>query len=374
MKHRKLTAALLALLLAAGGAAGAEVVEVTGTGEDSESALRDAKRNAVETVLGTYIDSKTIVDKAVVIEDEIYAKSAGFAAVQKILSEGEEGGVYTVRARIDVDTNPNSALLGKIEMLRALEDPRIAVIVTYYSDLENAGREKYPQMCESAVNSRLADLGFQHVTAAAAVLTEKGTVRSNELKAADLLPTSSVDYLILGKLDLHTNNIMLPKYKELAGGGTAGTFATNLMQTTAELNADVIKADTSEVVDSFRVETKAIQGNDNNAENAAMQQLGRDAAQKIQTIFAKAATSVENNVQFIAETDDGDAVSALTEALKNLSCIRSVKLSEYRSGRAVLLLDTDVKPQTVLRLLKEEVKYKLNMKNATVNSVTVTVE
>lgn len=55
------------LLLALSNITYAQIADVTGIGEDSDSALRDAKRNAVEQVVGTYINSETLVSQAAVV-------------------------------------------------------------------------------------------------------------------------------------------------------------------------------------------------------------------------------------------------------------------------------------------------------------------
>lgn len=55
------------LLLALSNITYAQITDVTGIGEDSDSALRDAKRNAVEQVVGTYINSETLVSQASVV-------------------------------------------------------------------------------------------------------------------------------------------------------------------------------------------------------------------------------------------------------------------------------------------------------------------
>lgn len=55
------------LLLALNNITYAQIADVTGIGEDSDSALRDAKRNAVEQVVGTYINSETLVSQASVV-------------------------------------------------------------------------------------------------------------------------------------------------------------------------------------------------------------------------------------------------------------------------------------------------------------------
>ena len=65
MIKRKVVIAML--LLALSNVTYAQIADVTGIGEDSDSALRDAKRNAVEQVVGTYINSETLVSQASVV-------------------------------------------------------------------------------------------------------------------------------------------------------------------------------------------------------------------------------------------------------------------------------------------------------------------
>lgn len=55
------------LLLALNNITYAQIADVSGVGEDRDSALRDAKRNAVEQVVGTYINSDTLVSQASVV-------------------------------------------------------------------------------------------------------------------------------------------------------------------------------------------------------------------------------------------------------------------------------------------------------------------
>lgn len=65
MIKRKIVTTML--LLALSNITYAQIADVTGIGEDSDSALRDAKRNAVEQVVGTYINSETLVSQASVV-------------------------------------------------------------------------------------------------------------------------------------------------------------------------------------------------------------------------------------------------------------------------------------------------------------------
>ena len=108
----------------------AQEVTVTGMGVDKDGAIRDATRLAVEQVVGTFIDSRTLMEDLLIQLDEVYKKSQGYVKRIQILNESRlNNSAYRVTAKIDVDTEPNSKLIDEITMLMRLNDPRIAVIV-----------------------------------------------------------------------------------------------------------------------------------------------------------------------------------------------------------------------------------------------------
>lgn len=360
------------LLLALNNITYAQIADVTGIGEDSDSALRDAKRNAVEQVVGTYINSETLVSQASVVSDEIYAKSVGFITDVRVLDEGKKNGSYYVHAKIDVNTNPNSELMNRIEMVNALGDPRIGVVVTYYSDVDNVAKEKYPLMCESAINSKLTELGFTHVVSSNMLFNDKEISRYAAIDTQKLLPDKNLDYLIICKLDLHTGNIVLPKYESMSTTGE--TFSTGLVRSLAEINIDIYKASTGEVLTSFSVESKAVQNSSNTSANASIKLVGADAAGKIKQALSKKAASVDNQLQLHVEAKKYADVSEILQALKSLPGVSNVREENYNQGKSVITLATTLKPQTVFRLLKEKVSFKLFMKNVTANDMTITAK
>lgn len=372
MMKRNVVIAMLLLVL--NNITYAQIADVTGIGEDSDSALRDAKRNAVEQVVGTYINSETLVSQASVVSDEIYAKSVGFITDVRVLDEGKRNGSYYVHAKIDVNTNPNSELMNRIEMIRALGDPRIGVVVTYYGDMESEAREKYPFMCEATINNKLTELGFSHVVNSAVIFNEKNLDRSMSVDTSALLPNKNIDYLIIGRLDLHTGSINLPKYTELGNGEHIDNFSTNLISSVAEINIDVIKAANGEVVNSFRIETKAINNSNNNSENAAVVQLSNIVATKVKSVLSRKAASVDNQLELEIETDDYNTVSEVINALKTATNVNNIQEKNFNAGKAVITIETNFKPQTIFRMLKEKCKTNLFMKNVSANSMTITTK
>ena len=129
-KRSLLTLSALCLLSAP---AAAQSVVVDGVGADERAALIDASRAAVEQVAGTFIDSRTLVENAAVKLDQIYTKAQGFVTGTEILAKEQQGGLVHLRARIDVDTDPDAQLMNNLSMIMMLNDPRIAVVVRFFA-------------------------------------------------------------------------------------------------------------------------------------------------------------------------------------------------------------------------------------------------
>lgn len=354
--------------------ASAQEVTVTGLGLDRQSAMNDAKRNAVEQVVGTYISSQSLMSNAEVVLDEIYSKAVGFVSNIVVLEEGKGKDYYSVKAKVNVNTNPNSELLNKIEMIRFLGDPRIGVIVTYYDDSSNEKREKYPVICEGAMNEKLNLLGFSHVVSSDVIFQKLNIDRSMAAEKQYLFPQNDLDYYIIARLDLHTGNIMLPKYKDITNDNTGFQNKTDLIKSDAELDVEIIKADTGEIIQSYRVESGSIKNTNNFAENEAVKNIGRLAAEKLKTGFSRQAAKVDGEMQIIIFTESYDNVMKLNKDLREVSGVRNVTIKNYTNGKGIISINTDLKAQTVYRMLREQSKLKLIMNRANLDSLEIIID
>ena len=346
----------------------AQEVVVKGVGPDNNSALRDASRNAVEQVVGTFIDSKTLVSKNVVALDEIYAKSQGFVRNVTVLESKQINGGWEVTARVDVNTNPDSQLMNRVAMIAQLNDPRIGVNLYYYGDVESfEQREKYLVMCVGAINENLIKQGFTHV-----VIPEKneiGKISENEYRQF-----KNVDFLVTGKMDLHTNAVMLPRYTDYTNEDYKGnTTVTGLQRTLAELDIKVIRADTQEVVGEFRVEGDAMQNEVNRSENAAVSLAGSRAAEKVKGIFSRTASNVDGNVQIVVRTSSYDQVMKLEKALKQTAGVENVILKKYENGKGTLFVNTSLQANQIFRQLKTSSSLSVFMENSSANLLEISM-
>src|SRR5258706_8115750 len=84
-----------------------EVVEAEGLSAVTDdligtkrAALADAYKNAVEKVVGVFISARTMVDKAVTIQQNILGKTDGYVKKHEIIREGKEAdGIYHTHIR-----------------------------------------------------------------------------------------------------------------------------------------------------------------------------------------------------------------------------------------------------------------------------------
>lgn len=344
----------------------AQEVVVKGVGSDKNSALRDASRNAVEQVVGTYIDSKTLISKNVVALDEIYAKSQGFVRNVTVLESKQIDGGWEVTARVDVNTNPDSQLMSRVGMIAQLNDPRIGVVVTYHGNAESEEQKhKYLVVCTGAINENLIKQGFAHVV----------IPKSNEEMGADNLQNfENVDFIVVGKLDINTNSVKLTKYSDYTNeNAEVNTVATGLERTLAELDMKVVRADTQEIVGEFHVEGDAMQNDTNRSANAAVALASSRAAEQVKGLFKRAASSVEGNVQIIVRTDSYENVMKLENELRQTAGVQNVSVKSYDKGKGTIFVSTSLQPNQLFKQLKTNSNLNVFMENSSANLLEISL-
>ena len=81
----------------------ARTVEVVGTGITRDSAIEDAKRTAVERVVGVYLTSRSQVKNFVLQDDTITSETAGFVKNYQVISCNTLNGLYNCRLAAEVE-------------------------------------------------------------------------------------------------------------------------------------------------------------------------------------------------------------------------------------------------------------------------------
>ena len=343
----------LAMLLSAQMAL-AQSVMVSGVGSDREAAMRDAERNAVESVAGVYIDAQALMHNLVVQLDDVYTKAQGFVTQVNVISEAQEGAHYRVQARIDVDTNPDSALMNRLQTIVQLNDPRIAVVILDEEAKEGAGvgYDGHDNTVETALNAQLLQMGFSHVVDANHVSQLQNSQALNDLSHGVTRLSSPenarpLDYLVLGKCSADAYTVKVPNYQ--------GSYnETNMQSATAELNIKVINYATGAIVSTYVAEGQGADNTPNLATKSAKKEAAQQAAQQLETKFRKLAAKPFQGVALSVTFHDMGQEVAFQRMLKNIAGIHGVQVREARDGHYVYDVDSAQKPYALGNLLRSQ--------------------
>ncbi len=339
MVHRRF---LLMMLCAT---AWAKEVTVDGTGIDRESALRDARRLAVEETIGVFVDSRTLVENMMVAMDNTYTKSAGFVGKVEVLEEGLLGGAYHVKARIEVNQNPDPALLQQVQAVLALNDPRIAVIVT---------RDGQPGVHEEKIETAIMDgLILRHFTHVVdpkivAALQDARLLESlyDGVAASGVGTNYGADFVVLGKCATTSEPVVIPDFK--------GGYKTTSMQSgKSEMNVKIVRLDTGDILETFSLETSGIEFGNSRAEHEAVKAMAEQAAAKVDEKFRRIGARTSGNVQITVAAQDYSMIVALAEELRGIPGVQNVVVREHSQGRAIVDVDTMQTVGAVVKMLKD---------------------
>ena len=356
----------------------AKEVTVEGVGADRDSALSNAFKQAVEQVVGVFIDSNTITRNLIVELDEIYSKSQGYINNVKILNEQQKNGLYRIKAIIDVDSEPNSKLMNNLMMLYKLNDPRITVIILKSNNAtnvdpllqENSTQFEHDSITETAMNEKLISLGFNHVVDAKQIIRLKDAQLLNEIyNGRDALneainKDNSVDYLILGKSRVDIQNVSIPEY------GGKKMIETSLIEAKADLDVKIIKYDTGDIVGTFSTESKSADNSNSRAAEKALKLVSEKAANELSNTFKKFSSKSNESLQIIVSADSYEKVEQFRKDLFSIKGVQNVYIREHNNNKTTLEIETTYKSHTLIQLLIKNTKLGVfveNMSNSLIN-------
>ena len=354
MFNEKILLTFLWILLTFGSVQAKEVT-VTGMGIDRDSAVRDATRLAVEKVIGTFIDSRTLMQDLIIQFDEVLKKSHGFVKSVKILDEGRvDSSTYRVTANIDVDTNPNAELVDKMTMLLRLNNPRIAVVVLDENIHNN--------IIESAINSKLIGMGLNRILDSNHVIKLYDAqllenIVSGQSGKFTGTKDNATDYLIVGSLDKNSANVIIPRYRE------SGMMETSMINAKLNLKVSVMKYDTGEIIDTFTVDGIGLENNIPRAEDKASEIVAEKAAKKIEGIFKKFSSQISDGYTLTLISNSQDNLEKIVEELRGSSAVDNLQIREQSGNKMVITIESSHKLHEIVVSLKNRSKYGIFVEN-----------
>ncbi|NQT24291.1 hypothetical protein HQ585_02945 [candidate division KSB1 bacterium] len=230
----------------------AQTVESTGigyiTGGDiahaRDDAVEDALRKGIEQVLGTLVESETLVENFQLIEDNIMTKTQGYVQTYEIVQEKKRSAeMYevTVRALLKV-ANIQDDLDGIATLMRRKNTPRTMVIIQEQNIGETPGMHYFDadiNTAETAIMDWFMAKGFRFV--------DPDVVRQNmdQQTASAILTGNSQQAASLGK-NLGAEVVITGK--AVAKATETVAFGATIRSQQATVAVRAIRTDTGDII------------------------------------------------------------------------------------------------------------------------------
>ena len=234
--------------------AGGVTVTVEGVGaviagdkaKAEEDAVNDALRAAVEQVMGTYVESQTLVENFQLVQDRIFTRTRGYISAYEVLEKGDEGDLIRVRVRATVKDADLVSDLEAIGILLSRKNyPRLLVLVDEQIFVDEGGEERAPMSLDVAITTTalmdaLQPKGFRFVDPATVAMNTQANV------AAAALAGNTEDAVLLGR-SYQADVIVLGR--TVAKQGAIGKYRpAGMVSMQAVVSLRVLRADTGEII------------------------------------------------------------------------------------------------------------------------------
>ncbi|MFC2729088.1 MAG: hypothetical protein ACFN4Y_05415 [Centipeda sp. (in: firmicutes)] len=366
----------LCLALAMVQTAFAQTVTVDGVGVDRDAAMRDAARMAVEQVAGMYINSNTVVSNTSVEMDEILSHAQGYVQNIQVINESMNGGEYRIRASVDVNTDPNSAFMKRIDAVMRLNDPRIGVVIlSDDSDLDKnySSLSGHDTILETALNERLLAVGFKHVVDVSLLSQLQDSAVLNAVYRGDSsLPYSGdasarpIDYLVIGRSHAEGYDIKLPN-------NHGGYITSPMSSARTHLDLKIISFGTGTIIGTYSVDGQGVENSENLARRKSRQTAAVKAAEKLEQQFLKAAASAFSGIQFTVRANDFSLVEQLVRELKELRGVQDVYVRGTNAGKTTIDIASSQQPFTILQMLQRSTNLSIFIESTSANEINITI-
>ena len=344
--------------------ASAKNVTVTGTGLTPSEAENDALRAAVEDTVGVFVDSETLVQNSMLVNDEIYLHSRGFVNDYVVLSREQFANGWRVTINATVDDQPDSKLMNELTRLGLinvrLRNPKIAVYVPEqhlnYSVNGSGG--------ETAIVKILLNAGFSNVVEVGTGLNYQSPMAMNVAQLKQAAEKFGADIMIVGE-----------SFSE--GVGDLGNYLpgnqrTNMEACRARVEAKMFIVKTGQVI---AADGKYGSAYDNSQAIAAKKAL-TSAGEQMGNYFVEQITGIytsRQSVELIVYGADFSRINLVQNALGKVNRAKNVNLSSYEGGRAVFNVGYSGSPQTLFNELQALTPADLILQSLAYNTLTIYV-
>lgn len=361
---KKFAIMIFSLLIVLSATAFAKNVTVTGTGMTPSDAENDALRVAVENTLGVLVDSETLVQNNMLINDQIYTQSRGFVTDYSVISREEFAGGWRVTINATVDDQPNSKLMNELTRLGIinvqLRNPKIAVYVPEQHLNYNVGGAGG----ETAIVKTLLNAGFNFVTEVGTGLNYQSPMSMNVAQMKAAAEKFGVDIMIVGESFSESVGDL--------GNYLPGNQRTNMQACRARVEAKMFIVRTGQVIAADGKYGSAYDNSEAVAAKKALASAGEQMGNYLVEQITGMYTS-RQGVEVIVIGADFSKINLVQSALGKVNRVKNVNLSSYDGGRAVFTVMYGGSPQTLFNELRAQTTADLTLQSLAYNTLTIYV-
>lgn len=361
---KKFAIVLFALMMIFCAQASAKTVTVTGTGLTPSEAENDALRAAVENTLGVLVDSQTLVQNSMLINDQIYTQSRGFVNDYHVLSREQVGGAWRVTINAVVDDQPNSKLMSELTRLGIinvqLRNPKIAVYVPEQHLNYGVGGSGG----ETAIVKALINAGFSNVVEVGTGLSYSNPMGMNAAQMRQAAQAYGADIMIVGE--------SFSEGVGDVGDWLPGNQRTNMQACRARVEAKMFIVRTGQIIAADGKYGSAYDNSQAIASKKALATAGADMGNYFVEQITGMYTS-RQGVEVVVYGADFSKINLVQAALGKVNRVKNVNLSSYEGGRAVFNVQYGGSPQTLFNELQAVTNADLTLQSLAYNTLTIYV-
>lgn len=248
-----------------------------------DRAVEAALRNAVEQVVGVFIQSSTLVQNYVAVEDKVLSQSKGYVKSWEIVSERVEDGVMIVEVKATVASAEVKGDLDKIQWVMAQKEyPRVMMLIAE----QNVGQTGFSYwwgnttsvvsmgVVENTLQDELSKLGFTFVDPQVLTgkLSQKGAFQItsagvSDQQAREIADLTDAQVVIVGTA--------------VAIDAGATTLSPNSHSGQADISLRVINSDNGEILLTSKAHDAHLHVSPVTAGNKALEKAAKKIAKDV---------------------------------------------------------------------------------------------
>lgn len=343
-----------------------------------DDAINDAWRNAVERVMGTHVQSSTITENFMLIQDNIYTKTSGYISDYEVTNETEDPDMITVTMRATVK---ESELVSDLEAIGVLMSrmnyPRLLVLIDEQIFIDEGGEERVPTTVDNATTTTafmemLQLKGFRFVDPMAVAMNTEANVLTSALEG------NVAQAVMIGRA--HQAEVVVLGKTVAKRGTAAQQYLGDMVSMQVSIAVRVLRSDTGEIMATSQETGSFVGGSPIDAAagaiKRAMNKLGPRLEEMILERWSQELSGsrvielhIVNQIGFVQLQQFRQLLPYYVRGVEEVtqkSYLEGLAILEVRSGNDAMNLATELS-------LKQWEEFTIEVTGVTANQVKVRV-